>query len=174
MLEDKIIYTVGHSNRSIEEFLTLLKKYDIRVLVDVRRFPTSRKFPHFTRENLSVNLNKHGVKYLWLKNLGGYRGHIPGAEKYRCFRAQGYRNYVAWMHTDEWKSDFRKLVELALTNICTIMCAERFPWRCHRKLISDALLAEGFKVIHILDKDKTYIHKLTKCARIINGKLQYI
>jgi len=174
MMRGKIIYTLGHSNRSIEEFLGIITKYGIRVVFDVRRFPSSRKFPHFNRENLEHTLRRRGVEYYWMENLGGYRGYVKGANKYKCFRAQGYRNYVAWMETNTWRIDFQRLVKVASKAISAVMCSERIPWRCHRKLIADALLVEGFKVIHIIDADRIVEHKLTKCARIVNGKLTYI
>ena len=170
----KVIYTIGHSNRTIGEFIGILKRFKISVLFDVRRFPTSRKYPQYTKENLQKTLQKEGIRYFWMKDMGGYRGRVKGAEKYRCFRAEGYRNYAAWMQTPTWRKAFKKLVNIAIKATSVVMCAERIPWRCHRKLISDALLAEGFKVIHIIEIDKTYEHKYTKCARIINGKLTYI
>ena len=170
----KVIYTIGHSNREIEEFIGLLKRFNIMVIFDVRRFPTSRKYPQYTKENLRETLQRVGIGYFWMEDLGGYRGRIRGAEKYKCFRAEGYRNYVAWMQTDAWRKAFRKLVTIATRRTSAIMCAERIPWRCHRKLISDALLAKGFVVIHIIEANRTYKHKYTKCARIINGKLTYV
>ncbi len=170
----RVIYTIGHSNRSINEFMDILKTFGIEVLFDVRRFPTSRKYPHFTKENLERALRNIGIEYYWMKEMGGYRGHVEGAEKYKCFRAEGYRNYAAWMETNTWKEAFRRIVSIARRKRSVIMCAERIPWRCHRKLISDALLAAGFRVIHIIEADKTYEHKYTKCARIVNGRLTYV
>jgi len=169
-----IVYTVGHSNRTLEEFIELIARYSIETIIDVRRFPKSMKYPHFSMENLKRSLSERNIGYLWLEDLGGYRSKILGADKYQCFRAEGYRNYAAWMQTEKWKRAFRILIEHALRENVAIMCAERFPWRCHRKLISDALLAEGFVVIHILDFDRTYKHRLTKCARIVEGRLVYI
>ena len=154
--------------------MKLLRRYSIQVVADVRRFPSSRKFPHFNKENLKKSLRGIGIEYHWFEELGGKRGYVRGAERYRCFKAEGYRNYAALMQTKEWKAAFGKLVELASNKITAIMCAERIPWRCHRKLISDALLAEGFTVIHIIDENKVFQHKLTKCARIVRGKLVYM
>ena len=168
------VYTVGHSNRSIEEFLEIVHHYTIEVVFDVRRFPSSRKYPHFNKDSLRRSLAKMGVEYFWMKNMGGYRGYVEGAEKYKCFRAQGYRNYAAWMESDEWRKDFMRVVDVAKRKTSAIMCSERIPWRCHRKLISDALLAAGFQVIHIIEIGRTYIHRLTRCARIVEGKLIYV
>ena len=170
----RIIYTLGHSNRSLEEFLDILRHYSIEAVADVRRFPSSRKFPHFNKDNLRRSLISEGIEYHWFGELGGKRGYIPGAEKYKCFRAEGYRNYVALMQTEEWRRAFNELVSLATNKVTVVLCAERIPWRCHRKLISDALLARGFVVIHIIDKGKEYQHRLTKCAKIVNGKLEYL
>lgn len=170
----RVVYTLGHSNRDWKEFVEILRKYKIDVIVDVRRFPSSKKFPHFSGDFLRKALSSVGVKYFWLENLGGYRGYVEGSERYKCFRAQGYKNYAAWMNHDEWKRDFNVLVNLCLRNTVAIMCAEKFYWRCHRKLISDALLARGFNVVHIVDLQRTIPHKLTKCARIINGSLVYV
>ncbi|MHA1609469.1 MAG: DUF488 domain-containing protein [Candidatus Njordarchaeales archaeon] len=171
----RIIYTIGHSNRSIEDFISILIYYKISTIIDVRRFPTSRKFPHFSRENLVKELSRVGINYVWLgEKLGGLRGYVRGAKRIKCFRAEGYRNYAAYMQTEEWKKAFEKLVELAQKSLSAVMCAERIPWRCHRKLISDALLVRGFKVIHIIEKDRIVYHKLSKCAKLENGQLVYM
>ncbi len=172
---ERIIYTLGHSNRTFKAFLEILKHYDIQCVIDVRRWPSSRKFPHFGRDYLLMNLPRHGIEYVWLGYaLGGKRGYVKGAEKYRCFKAEGYRNYAALMESREWKEAFDILMLIAKSKLSAIVCAERLPWRCHRKLISDALLVNGFKVIHILGINNTIEHKLTKCAKVLDGKLMYI
>jgi len=171
----KLVYTLGHSSRSIEEFMSIITTYNIKYVIDVRRFPSSRKFPHFNRQYLQEELAKKNIRYVWLGLfLGGKRGYVPGAEKFTCFKAQGYRNYVALMNTDEWKRAFNILKIIVRKGTTVILCAERLPWRCHRKLISDALIAEDFEVIHIIDTDRIIPHKLTSCARIIDGKLTYL
>jgi len=144
----RIVYTVGHSNRGLEELINLLKRYGIRVIIDIRRFPTSRKYPHFNRENLSRSLEGVGIKYFWLGNeLGG-------------FREGGYEKYMA---SNEWLRGYEHLLKLLEefkdTNIA-LMCSERLWFKCHRRFISDALVRDGFKVIHIIDAERVYVHKL--------------
>ena len=143
-MKGNIVYTVGHSNRRLEEFLDILKSYNIRVLVDVRRFPKSRKFPHFNRDILKSALEKEGIVYYWLGDLLG------------GFRTGGYERY---MKTEEFKDGIRKIMNIILKSpSVAIMCKEKFWFRCHRKFISNVLVKEGIEVIHIVDKEKTYTH----------------
>lgn len=139
----KKIYTIGSSNRSRQEFINLLKAYKIEALLDVRRFPKSR-FPHFEKENLSGNLDKEGFEYFWFgKELGGYR-------------KGGYEKYL---DSEEFKKGLSKIEEIAEKKSSCIMCAERFPWKCHRRFIAQALEKNGWRVIHILGERKTWIRK---------------
>ena len=136
LMEKAVIYTIGHSNRSIEEFLQLLKSKNVQILVDVRRFPTSRKFPHFSRQNLSKCLEENNIAYVYLGDLLG------------GFRKGGY---VAYMKTNDFKEGMRKLLELTTKGrgrVC-IMCAERLWFRCHRRFIAKELERKGVKVIHL-------------------------
>jgi uncharacterized protein (DUF488 family) len=144
------VYTVGHSTRSLPEFLRLLKAYSVRVLVDVRRFPGSKKFPHFNRENLEAVLPRKGIRYLWLgKSLGG-------------FRKGGYREHLK---TPEFKTGLEKVTETAAEASAAIMCAEALWFRCHRRFIADRLARRGFTVLHILDEKRTYLHRLGRRVR---------
>ena len=139
-----IIYTIGHSNRSLEEFLSLLDHYGIGLVVDVRRFPTSRKYPHFSRESLEAALSSRGIGYAWLGDLlGGYR-------------KGGYR---AYMETEEFRRGLERLLELAEGRRTAIMCAERLWFRCHRRFIADALVAMGHEVVHIVEPGREYRHR---------------
>jgi len=140
------IFTLGTSNRTFEEFLEILKKYEIKVVVDVRHFPTSKLFPHFKKENLKNLLEKEKIKYYHLEKLGGYR-------------EGGYEKY---METKDFKEGLEKLMEIAKKEKTAIICAERFPWKCHRAFISQALEEKGFKVIHIIDKEKIWEPKKEK------------
>jgi len=167
----KTIYTIGHSNRSIEEFLRLLLKYNVEVLADVRRFPTS-KHEHFKSENLKKHLKKVGVEYVWFGSLGGYRKKILDASPNIAIRSEGFRNYADFMLTDEFKQEIIKLADLAARRRTAIMCAEKFFWRCHRKFISDYLLLLGFEIVHIIN-DRTLKHKLSRQARIVNDTIIY-
>ncbi len=142
-----IVYTIGHSTRGLYEFIELARKYDIRVIVDVRRWPTSRKFPWFSRSILEVALEVNGIHYVWLgRDLGGYR---PG----------GYVNY---MSTSEFCKGLKALI--GLIECChgrtALMCRERLWFKCHRRFISHALACLGYKIIHIIDVDRIQEHKL--------------
>ncbi|MFQ6128885.1 MAG: DUF488 family protein [Thermoplasmata archaeon] len=134
-------WTIGTSTRSKEDFLNLLKLYDIESIIDVRRFPTSR-FEHFKKENLEELLQESKIAYCHLRGLGGYRG-----------------GYQAHMETEEFKSAFSQLCKMAKRERTVIMCAELLFFRCHRRFISDALVKHGFEVIHILDEERTNLHK---------------
>jgi len=143
-MPQKVIYTVGSSTRSQEEFVALLKSYQIDQLIDVRRFPTSR-FDHFRREALSESLKKEGIGYSYLgRELGGYR-------------TGGYESYTG---TAAFSQAIAVLEELASEKRCVIMCAEKFPWRCHRRFIAQALERRGWQVIHILDRGRSWFRKI--------------
>lgn len=131
----RVIYTVGTSNRAIEQFIGLLKSYNIEVVLDVRSFPTSR-FEHFKQENLSGYLKEAGIEYIHLKELGGYR-------------KGGYKSYIK---TSEFEEGLKKLEEIAETKIAAIVCAEKLPWRCHRRYITDELSKKGWEIEHIIDE----------------------
>ncbi|RLE49661.1 MAG: DUF488 domain-containing protein [Candidatus Methanomethylicota archaeon] len=140
------VYTIGHSNRSLENFLFILKLLKVDLLVDVRRFPTSSKYPHFKREVLEEAVEKEGIRYIWLgEELGG-------------FREISYEEYV------KTKDFERALDHLILTisqaNNPAIMCSEMLWFKCHRRFISDELVRRGWEVIHVIDSDKRYRHKL--------------
>ncbi len=135
----KIIYTLGTSNRNLDEFLNLLRIYEISQVVDVRRWPTS-KFEHFKKENLEKILKENNIKYFHLENLGGYR-------------KGGYQNYLK---TKEFKEGLKNLIALAKEDKTVIICAEKFPWKCHRRFIAQELKNKGFKVVHIIEKDKVW------------------
>jgi len=169
------IYTVGHSSRSIGEFLGLLCENGITLVVDVRRHPSSRKFPHFSRENLGRVLGECGIGYIWRgEALGGrLRGPRPDSPN-MGIRSPGFRAYADRMLTEEFQRALDELVELARSNRVAIMCAEALYFRCHRFLISDALLSRGVRVLHILGPGRVKEHKLTKFARVLGpGKVIY-
>ena len=169
------LYTIGHSTRSLEEFIALLRENGIRVLVDVRSWPSSRRHPNFSKESLSKILKEHGIEYEWLgKQLGGYRKKGLGEESPNMgWNSQGFRNYADHTLTEEFRDGIRRLLELAEKDTVAFMCAERLYWRCHRRIISDYLVVKGHKVTHILDREKTEEHKLTASAEVVNGELRY-
>jgi len=166
------IWTVGHSTRSGEEFIEILKAHQIGVLVDVRTYPGSRRYPQFNRETLSERLSGVGIKYKHQANLGGRRRPRPDSHN-TAWRNEQFRGYADHMETEEFKNGVRGLLELAASKRVAVMCAEAVWWRCHRSLIADYLKAEGHEVIHILDEKKTEEHPFTSAARIVNGKLSY-
>ena len=170
-LKGRIIFTIGHSNRSPEEFVDLLIENGIEALIDVRRFPTS-KFRHFKGEYLRQILSEAGIEYYWLPTLGGYRKKVMDDSPNKAIKSEGFRNYADYMLTEKFKIAIDELQEIAVSRLSTIMCAEKLYWRCHRKFISDYLTMKGWKVIHILNERKVD-HRISKEARIDGEKLIY-
>lgn len=168
-------YTIGHSTRDFAEFVCLLKSHGIKILVDVRAFPTSTRNPQFVKAPLEQHLQEKGIDYLWLgETLGGYRRQGLGARSpNKGWEAEGFRNYADYMMTAQFEKGMKRLLALAASKGLAYMCAERFYWRCHRRLISDYLVAKGHRVIHIIDEGKTIEHKLPGFARLIEGTLRY-
>lgn len=165
------IYTIGHSNRTIDNFLSTLLSHKIECVVDIRRFPKS-KFPHFTRENLKLHLRSNGIDYVWMEGLGGYRKKIFDKSPNTAIKSEGFRNYADYMLTEKFRDEVEKLIEIASRNRTAIMCAEMLYWRCHRKFISDFLFLKGFRVLHIINNEIKE-HRLSKEARITDFGLIY-
>jgi uncharacterized protein (DUF488 family) len=166
------IWTVGHSTRSGEEFGQILLAHEIQVLVDVRSFPGSRRYPQFNRPALAESLASIGIQYRHEPRLGGRR--TPRADSHNtAWRNSSFRAYADHMETEDFKNGVEDLLELAASARVAVMCAEALWWRCHRSLISDYLKAAGHKVIHIIDQSKTEDHPFTSAARIVEGKLSY-
>ena len=161
------VLTVGHSNRTLGDFLSLLHAFDVSAVADVRRYPGSRKFPHFGQEALCRALEAEGVEYSWFEALGGRR-HGAGREDSPNvgLKSQGFRNYADYMMTEEFREAVAHLVALAVKRRTAILCAERFYWKCHRRLLSDYLVAQGVTIEHILDRDELRPHRLTPGAII--------
>lgn len=172
------IYTIGHSNRKLEDFLRLLTSYNIDIVVDVRRWPKSSKYPHFNKENLTQELQKAGIQYLWFEVLGGYRKFgkdVNDIKIANCFKSEGFRAYATYMVTSESvKGALNQISSIAKETRIAIMCAEALPWNCHRKIISDWFVSKGFRVLHIINEGKTVEHKLSSCAVIDNSELRYV
>ena len=166
------VWTVGHSTRSGEEFGQMLVAHGVQVLVDVRMFPGSRRYPQFNRAALSESLTAIAIEYKHEPRLGGRR--TARADSHNtAWKNPQFRAYADHMETDEFKNAVEDLLELAREARVAVMCAEALWWRCHRSLISDYLKAAGHTVIHILDQTKTEEHPFTSAARIIDGKLSY-
>jgi uncharacterized protein (DUF488 family) len=148
----RAIHTIGHSTRAIETFLELLKAHRIELLVDVRRWPSSRRFPHFGRDALTTSLAGEGIAYLWREDLGGYRTPSPDSPN-SAWRTGAFRAYADFMLTPAFDGIMEELQSLAEKKRISVMCAEAIPWRCHRQLLADAFLVRGWAVRHILDDD---------------------
>lgn len=166
------LWTVGHSNRSIEQFLELLASQRIEVLADVRRFPGSRRLPHFNQENLSKSLADAGIDYVHFAELGGRRRTRADSPN-TAWRNEAFRGYADFMMTPEFRMGIERLLDIARTKRTAVMCAEALWWQCHRSLIADYLKAAGHNVIHILTPAKAEPHPFTSAARLVNGKLSY-
>ena len=166
------IWTVGHSTRSGEEFGRILLAHEVEVLVDVRTYPGSRRYPQFNRDTLAGSLSGIGIKYKHEPRLGGRRTARPDSHN-TVWRNAQFRGYADHMETEEFQNGVRELLELAATARTAVMCAEAVWWRCHRSLLADYLKAAGHEVIHILDEKKTEEHPFTSAARLVDGKLSY-
>ena len=166
------IYTIGHSTRSLEDFLELLQAHNIEALADVRQFPGSRRHPQFGQENLAHSLTQAGIAYVHFPELGGRRRARPDSPN-TAWRNEAFRGYADYMMTHDFQAGIDRLPKLAQERGTAVMCAEALWWRCHRALISDFLKVNSVKVIHILSANKTEEHPFTSAARVIDGKLSY-
>ncbi len=166
------MWTIGHSTRSIYEFMAILKAFHIKMLIDIRSFPGSKRFPHFNKEELILSLPKYDINYVHLKNLGGRRKPKPDSKNIAWHNAS-FRGYADYMETDEFKKEIEKLEQLAEKENVAYMCSESVWWRCHRSLVSDYLKLRGWTVMHIMDMEKSEEHPYTKPARTENGNLFY-
>jgi len=176
-MTDKItnaIYSIGHGNRSLETFMELIHEFRIEHLADVRSYPSSRRNPHFDRKNLELTLNKSAISYSWFPDLGGFRREGLGkTSPHVALKSPGFRNYADYMNTPSFLTAAGKLSQLVTSGSACFMCAETVPHRCHRSLLADYLLVQGFKVIHILDNQKTAAHELSRLASISEGRIIY-
>jgi len=167
------LYTIGHSTRSLEELLEALNAHQIQTLVDIRAFPMSRRLPQFNRDSLEQTLPAAGIRYVWMKALGGYRKKVLDESPHIALRNKSFRNYADYMLTPEFEQAISELVTLAENARTAYMCAERVYFRCHRMLVSDWLVAHGHEVLHIDATGPVRPHKLTSEARMIEGRLIY-
>lgn len=169
------IWTIGHSTRTRDELVSLLKEHQVKILVDVRSFPASQRNPQFNIENLIQRLPEADIGYHWLgKGLGGYRKRKDPNSPHIALISPGFRNYADHMASEDFRQGALELETMAGQNRIAIMCAEKLWWRCHRSLLSDYLTAcRGVKVIHIVEKSRTEIHRLHRAARLVEGRLLY-
>ena len=167
------IWTIGHSTRNIDFFISLLEENGIKALVDVRSLPGSKRYPQFNKEALAESLNARGIRYEHFPELGGRRKARLGSHN-TAWRNASFRGYADYMETEQFQNGVEHLLNLAREGgPIAIMCAEAVWWRCHRSLISDYLKSHGIEVVHILDANKIEPHPFTSAARIVNGKLSY-
>jgi uncharacterized protein (DUF488 family) len=180
------IWTIGHSTRAIDVFISLLKENGIKLVADVRMYPGSKRYPQFGREALANSLSEAEIRYEHFPELGGRRKVKPDSTN-TAWRNEMFRGYADYMETEEFQNGIARLLDLAEKTGPTalpasstrsvagvaIMCAEAVWWRCHRSLVSDYLKARGVEVLHILDHNKVESHLFTSAARIVNGELSY-
>lgn len=170
--ENKIIWTIGHSTRSLEDFVAMLHSFKIELVADIRSYPGSRKFPQFNKEALEINLPQNNIEYIHLKNLGGRRKVNPDS-KNTAWRHLAFRGYADYMETSAFKKGIKELEIVALKQRTAYMCSEAVWWRCHRSMVSDYLKVHGWKVMHIMGIGKEDEHPYTAPARIVDGELSY-
>jgi uncharacterized protein (DUF488 family) len=162
------IFTIGHGRRTVDELIGCLREAGIEILVDVRRNPSSRRNPQFNQPALTARINEVGIAYRHAVELGGLRTDEPGAERFACLRVEGFRSYAARMGSPEWQA---ALAEALARPAPCLMCAET-PWtRCHRRLISELLVARGREVVHLLRFGEREPHLSYKQSDVRDGKL---
>ena len=168
----RTIYTIGHSTRSIDEFIALLKHYGVTRLVDIRSVPGSRHNPQYGQAALQESLEERKIGYTYLKKLGGWRRGPSGPEN-AGWRNASCRSYVDYMQTSSFREGLDELLLLAKGELVAIMCAEAVPWRCHRSLVGDALLVRDVAVRDIMSLTNSPAHKLTSFAEVDGTNITY-
>ncbi len=166
------VFTIGHSTRSIEEFVGLLRANGVRHVVDIRTVPRSRHNPQYNRETLPQALRRENIGYTHMPELGGLR-HARKDSPNQGWRNASFRGFADYMGAPEFEAGLEKLMHLAERESPAIMCAEAVPWRCHRSLISDALVARGVHVLHIVGRGRAGAHSLTSFAKVDGGRVSY-
>ena len=166
------VFTIGHSTRTLDEFIGLLKTYGITLVLDVRTVPRSRHNPQFNKETVPASLKVEGLKYIHMPEIGGLR-HPKHDSINLAWKDQGFRGYADYMQTKEFTDNLLRIVALARENRLAIMCAEALPWRCHRSLISDALTVRHIKVKHIISATSCLNHELSEMAQVEGTKITY-
>jgi uncharacterized protein (DUF488 family) len=166
------IWTIGHSTRPIEDFLSLLAGSLIEVIADVRSFPGSRKYPQYGKEALAATLGVHAIGYHWIPALGGRRRVLPDSPN-TAWRNASFRGYADYMSSEEFAKGLVQVLEVSSKARTAMMCSEAVWWRCHRSMIADALHVRGIEVVHILDAKHSVVHPMTSAARVVGGALTY-
>ncbi len=166
------IWTIGHSTHPLPDFISLLDRYSIQLLADIRSYPGSRRYPQFNGAVLAATLREREIEYRHLPELGGRRKPLPDSHN-TAWRSPQFRGYADYMETPAFLVAVGKLIDMAEQSRTSIMCAEAVWWKCHRSVLADYLKWRGIEVIHILSKTNTEPHPYTKAARIVEGKLSY-
>ena len=167
------IYTVGHSTYPIERFVELLGQHTVKALVDVRSFPSSRRWPQFNQGALQNSLANAGVEYRWMKQLGGRRHGVRPDSPHTAWTHPAFHSYADYADTDEFGAGLDELIEIATSRRVAYMCSEGLWWRCHRRIISDHLLVRGCTVDHIMPDGKLVVHELPEFARVVDDRIVY-
>ena len=170
--DPQTVWTIGHSTRTLEEFLALLAAHRIQAIADVRHFPGSRHVPQFAREHFEPALVEHGYGYAWFEAVGGRRPTHKGSPN-TAWRNASFRGYADYMQTPAFAAGFAALLAYCARQRTAIMCAEAVWWRCHRSMLADAMKVRGIEVIHILDARHTKLHPYTSAAHVEDGVLSY-
>lgn len=166
------IWTIGHSTRTLDEFLGLLTANSVEAIADVRRIPGSRRHPHFGQAALAASLTAAGLHYEHFPELGGRRRPRPDSPN-TAWRHEAFRGYADYMETKAFREGIARLTSLASQSRTAFMCAEAVWWQCHRGLVADYLKADGWDVVHIMGPGKTEPHPYTSAAKIVDGRLSY-
>jgi uncharacterized protein (DUF488 family) len=169
---DPTIFTIGHGARSIEAFVSLLTGAGIARLVDVRTAPGSRKHPHFAKDALAQTIEQQEIEYIWRKELGGWRKPTPHS-RHAALRSPGFRGYADHMETGEFRDVLTWLIETSRHTRTAVMCAESLWWRCHRRMLADALVARRCDVQHIMEGGRPQPHRLHPAARLASDAVIY-
>jgi uncharacterized protein (DUF488 family) len=166
------VLTIGHSTRTLPEFIEILRAYGVAVVVDVRSVPRSRHNPQFNKETLPAALKAEGIGYVHMPDIGGLRRPARDSVN-KAWRNSSFRGYADYMQTKEFTEQLLHLMGLARENCVAVMCAEALPWRCHRSLIADALVVRNVRVEHIISKTSIINHTLTEWAHVEGTKITY-
>jgi uncharacterized protein (DUF488 family) len=161
-----VVFTIGHSTRTSQEFISLLREFGVALLIDVRRFPMSRRYPHFNKDELAAALAAAGIDYRHEEVLGGRRTAAKNSPN-NAWRNAQFRGYADHMDTPAFRQAVTRIAESTAQLVQAVMCAEAVPWRCHRNLLADALVARGVEVRHIVQSGKSNPHQLNKEARVM-------
>lgn len=171
--QSKTVWTIGHSTHSLDELVAMLHSFNIQIVVDIRSYPGSRKFPQFNKEALELSLPENNIEYIHLKKLGGRRNVNPES-KNTTWRHAAFRGYADYMESESFAEGIKELIVIALEKRTAYMCSEAVWWRCHRSMVSDYLKVHGWDVQHIMGVDKSSEHPYTQPARIVAGELTYL